>query len=395
MFNACIALRDPIPGDLRDGNLRSEGRWERFALEACMENPEIEEVYTLGYDWPEGRSLYPKYKGLLGPVTPSNCVLLLQDWNAAIHLIGKYQFTAVVVHVFHGPWLDQIEQIEEKRTIVNGNLFFCMGHPEMYLRELGDTDGEHKEWLQENKAGIEMPEHLGNFTTSEKFFFLPLPWIPKSYYEDRFHNKNILWCNRIQFLSDLQTSPSVRWALDKMLKDNTLQLRVLTGWPLAAARDHDFIKNETIYLNDIGEDMNGYFWKHKDIQPYSSLKDRVQLCYEVDYANMLVEQSQAKVLIGEKISYGGPPLEAAMHGVPFVQSGGSPQICQHGALAGCPDYLSTPTDEEGCALLDRLLVDHDFYTKIAKSYNTYAVNTYSYAAFNNSLNRFLVSRKVI
>lgn len=393
MFSACISLRDPVPQDLRRGNLRSEGRWERLALEALTKNPEVQEIYTVGYPWENGNKVCPKYKGLLRNPVPQNCVLILQDWCAAIRVIGEFKFSAVVVHIFHGPWLNQVEQVKEKRNLVNGNLFFCMGHPEMYFRELGGVK-DCPEWLQGSALGRPMPGHLGNFTTSDKFFFLPLPWIPESRYADRFQNKNILWCNRIQFLSDLVTSPSAQWALDKLAKDETLQLRFLTGWPKKAARDHDWAKNITTYFYETGEEMEDVFWKYPQLSKFLSIRSRVTFKYEISYEEVLVEQSNAKLLIGERTSYGGPPLEAAMYGVPFVQAGGS----QHkisGALGACPEYLSVSSDKEACILLDRLIADHDFYTKIAKGYNSYAVNTYSHTAFNQHLNNMLKAKGII
>lgn len=388
MFNVCLSLRDPIPRNLKEGNLRSEGRWERFALEAFTTNPEVEGIYTLGYEWTGGKSVSPKYKGILPNRRVEKCVLVLQDWNNAIYKIGEYQFLAAVINIFKGPWLDQKEQIAEKQRVLKGNLFFTMGHPDTYLREF--TGGEdHREWLTDIKSPKVMSAHLVNFVDSDHFFFLPLPWIPKSCFQDKFNNKVLLYGNRLNFLNDLLEQKTFLWALQKLSEDSSLSLRVITGWNQQAARNYDVKTGTVTYLHEIGQEMNNFFWTYPEAQNYIGVRNRVFIHYSLDYPQVLAEYSNAKLLIEHATHHGGPSMEAAMHGVPFVGMPGG------GSLAYCPDYLTTVDSNIACNLLDNLMSDHKFYQKIAGSYHDYVMKTYSFDAFNSTLNTYLKGKGLI
>lgn len=130
----CISLRDPAGPNLRDSNFRSEPRWERLALEASISNPEVKEIYTSGYEWVGGKDVTSKYKGVITKQEATNCILVIQDWNTSV--INSKSFKAIVVNIFHGPWIEQKREIEDATARYRNNVFFVMGHPVLYNDEL-------------------------------------------------------------------------------------------------------------------------------------------------------------------------------------------------------------------------------------------------------------------
>jgi len=381
-MRVCISLRCSIGNNLWEDNLRSEPRWERLVLEACISNPEVTEIYTTGYEWPNGRLATEKYRGLIKSFSPHDCILLIQDWNASI--ITSHPFRAVIVNIFHGPWMEQIEEVKQTTAKLGNNIFFVIGHSVLYSEEKNPTPPLPGEAFNMRGRGNPKHSHLKNFTTMERLFYLPLPWIPQSYYEDRFFNKVLLFSQRLIFVHQLTNSTIIKWAMNKMQKNPELKLKILTGWCPGEPKDH--INNVTFFLK---EDINDYFWKLDELQPYLNIKDRVKIHLGIDWSDILRICSISKLYITHEKHYGGPPMEAGMFGIPFIGTG------SWGALADCPDYIYTPCDKEACTILDRLMTDHDYYNKIALSYNKYAVETYSFDTFNKNMNTILRSQGII
>ena len=110
MVNICIPLRQQVTGDLQVGNLRSEARWERQVLEACLINPEVKNIFTMGYEWEGGKRLNPKYNGRATRKETQHCVLLAQDWNTEYGC--RYDWQGIITNIFPGPWLEQLLDIQ-------------------------------------------------------------------------------------------------------------------------------------------------------------------------------------------------------------------------------------------------------------------------------------------
>ena len=87
--------------------------------------------------------------------------------------------------------------------------------------------------------------------------------------------------------------------------------------------------------------------------------------------------------------FGGAPIEAGMHGVPFVGSG------KTGALGDCEDYQYALTEVEACDVLNKLYNDREFYTKVGDAYRSYVKDHYTFEAFNNNLNNLLLDRNLL
>ena len=374
-MKVCIALRQPIRNKLREENLRSEPRWERLALEACMQNTEITDIYTLGNVLPNAYNYTNKYRGILSyQEDASDCILLVQDWNTSICKLFNYK--AIIAHIFHGPWEEQKEDIATVSNSMNKKLYFAFGHPSLF-----NTIA-----IPEDKPQTLSSIHMRNFIDIDQIVFLPLPWIPESRFKDRFFQNSLLYASRLIFVSDLTTKDTLYWAFQKMLSNKDLTLRIITGWFPHEVKD--YINNEPVYIK---KDINDYFWTLEKFLPYKeALSSRVKIYNNLDWNQILNAYQDTKLLLTHSINYGGAPMEAAMHGVPFI---GTSEI--DGALVDCPDYLVAKGSDELVNILDSLYSDHEFYSKIAQSYHDYVMDLYSFDAFNKRLNNILKDKAIL
>jgi hypothetical protein len=381
-MKVCISLRDPATPDLQDGNMRSEPRWERQVLEACTRNPEVTEIYTAGYEWQNGKNICSKYKGKLSTSSPNDCILIIQDWNTSV--INSHPFKAAVVNIFHGPWLEQKQEVLNAIAKFKGNIFFTMGFPVLYAEELGPTGPSPGLPYSIRSRTSLSSSHLENFTSKDNIYLLPVPGIPEGKFENNFNKTTLLWVSRLVFLNQLENSLTLDWSLSKLDKDPSLTLEILTGWEKHEVKD--YINEQVVFLE---ENINDAFFKLNKFQKYSHLKNRVQVHCSLSWRQVLATYGKAKLLTTHHKHYGGPPLEASMHGVPFI---GTANI---GALGDCSEYLYTAAETDACDLLEKLLTDSEFYEKTAKDYYNYAVKTYSYDSFNKNLCQILKSRNII
>ncbi len=369
-MKVCISLRDNAPANLRDGNLRSEGRWERQALEASLQNPAVSEVYTVGCNW-EGN--HPKYKGPLH--TPNDVILLMQDWNSSVI---RHDFKAAVVNIFSGPWLEQIPEVQSAFSRLRGNLFFTMGFPIMYRNELNAPSRSGHETV-----GLEVDSHLAKFVPRENILLLPVPGAPYITEGSSFDKTSLLWVSRLVFISQMANSQTLLWSLKKLEQDPSLNLEVVTGWFPEEVKD--YVDGQVVYRNNITES----FWAIEAFAPFVGVRDRVQIHLHLDWAQIISKYNQAKLLTMYGRMFGGPPLEAGMHGVPFVG------MKNTGALGDCSEYVYAEDEAAACLLLEKLLNDRDFYTTVSNSYREYVRDHYTFDAFNNNLNSLLRDRNLI
>lgn len=377
-MKVCISLRDASPQNLKAGNLRSEARWERQALEACISNASITEIYTAGCEWHDGADITAKYKGVAPPNKVSDMILLMQDWNSSII---NYGFKAAIVNIFHGPWLEQQNEVLDLCKKYGGRIWLTIGFPVLFRAELGiDTFGRPINRplpsLLVQHAGSDC-SHLTKFVSRDHIINLPVPAAPYVVEQDNFNKNTILWCCRLVFMSQMQDAVSLSWALQQLRSDPTLNLEVVTGWSPTEVRN--YVDGQVITIGDITE----AFWDLPTFQPFKDVRNRVAIHLDLNWDDVLNKYSNAKLMVTYGKQYGGPGIECGMHGVPFVSSG------VVGALADCPDYLHAPSEKEACYIFDRLMTDHDFYVRIAKSYRKYTDETYTYAAFNYNINKLL------
>lgn len=358
-MDICIPLRDPAPTNLRLGNLRSEPRCERAMLEAVANCDWVTGVYSLGNVWDGGATVAPKYRGLLQPAESKGVVLLMQDWWQHPQY-PLFRFKGYVVNIFAGPWDSDTYDINLLSAAMGERFVFTTGYPSLF------NDTQHKEGLKRFKP----PSHL-----------LPYPCIPESRYEPRFHKKTLLFPQRLLFMDDLNENFCVRWALSKLREDPGLNLRILSGFAPDNVMSNNGGKGHVV-----STEINKYFWSLPKIAPFVDVRPRVRLEYGLDWETVLGIYSDTKLVIQADRHYGGPPLESAMYGIPFVGT-----MKNAGALTECPGYLFRTGEDAICGTLEQLLTDEGFYTKTALAYNKYAMDTYSYRAFTDNLKALLTT----
>ncbi len=374
-MKVCVSLRDHSPANPRHDNLRSEGRWERQVLEACVENPEVTELYTVGSSW-DGSS--PKYKGNINKGKASECILLMQDWNAS-H-VNNYRYKAAIINIFSGPWVEQIDEVKSALSNYGGNIFFTMGFPVMYRNELGADS----RWGNGVPGKAETTSHLEKFLPRENILLLPVPAAPYVSQENNFDKTNLLWVSRLIFMQQMAQSSSLLWSLKKLEQDPSLTLDVLTGWFKQEVKD--YVNDTVVYRPDIVSS----FWELEVFAPYVAVRDRVRIHLDLHWEQILSMYSGSKLLTTYGKMFGGPPVEAGMHGIPFVGSGK-----ELGALCDTPEYQSAETEDAACVILDKLLTDRDFYTMIGNAYRGYVTEHYTYEAFNKNLMKLLSDRNLL
>lgn len=367
----CVHLRDDPPANLRLSNLRSEGRWEREVFEAVLQNPLVTDVFSSGYRWP---GQHEKYRGRIKNETSRGCILLMQDWNLSV--LEDRKFAGVFVNIFAGPWLEQIPEIKAKYQEYGGKLFFTMGFPIIFREEferVARTDGPEPE----------KKSHLEQFLPRDNIFLLPVPGAPYVRETSNFDKKKLLLGQRLIFINQLETIKTLFWSLEKLQQDPSLHLDILTGWKAEEVKD--YVDAQVVYRDDIWK----YFWENPAFTAYRDVANRVNIHLELDWETTLGLYSEAKLLVTYGKLFGGPPIEAGMHGVPFVGT------AKTGALGDCSLYQYAENEDEACRLLDKLHSDEEHYNRIGSSYRRYVETHYTYEAFNDTLNNLIRSVRLL
>jgi len=357
-ISVCVFIRNPAPGNLRSGNLRGEPRWERQALEACLNNPQVGSVYTSGHVW--GGS-HPKYKGKMRPNVAAETVLLTHDWHRG--QIQGYNYKAVFANIFSSPAPTQVSQVKDTNKQLNGKLFFTLGYPHLYNE-------------------VAKIEQLENFLPRDNIVLLPVPGSPGVVHDSNFDKTKLLWAQRCAHMLRMENSLPLLWSLQQLDKNKDLTLEVLSGWSPREAKN--YVDGRVISLPDVTK----AWWELEKFAPYIHLKDRVTLHPQLGWDEVLTLYGQSKLLLTYGLSFGGPPVEAGMYGIPIVTNGIS------GAMVDCEEYLHTATEADALLIYERLLNDREFYDRVGSSYRDYVDKTYTYAAFNANFNRLLVDKSI-
>jgi hypothetical protein len=356
-MKVCIGIRDALSDNLRSDNLRSESRWERQVLEALLDNPMVTDVYTSGYCWGKNHA---KYRGKVN--TYDDVILITHDYSP--YHIGQHNWKAIITNIFCGPWNCQVDEVNNYITRFGKRFLFTIGYRSSYEAQV---------------------EYLGKFTNKDCICYLPCPSAPYVIKGSGFDRKILLWPYRIIFLRTIYESPPIKWALQKLQKDPSLMLKIVTGWKPNEVKDLE----NGVAVN-LKTDMNEYIWTRPEFSPYLSVRKQVELIGSADWDIMLSYYAHAKIALPHERYGGGPPVEAGMHGVPFIGK----QII-NAPYADCPNYLWTESSEEQITLLERLHTDREFYDLIANSYRDYTEKEHSYDAFNKQLNAILIERNLV
>lgn len=357
LMKVSVHLREPVNGNLRNDNIRGEARWERQALEAFLENAEVTDVYSTGHLW--RNSTHPKYRGVV-PADSTDIIYVGHDWN--VSAMGHINWKAILVNIFAGPWQEQKDQVQALSNRYGNKLIFTIGYSAL---------------LDTQKA------YLKQFIPEENILCLPVPGAYQVSKSNGFDNRILLWPYRVLVLSAIYKAKSIRWALEQLAQDSTLNLKIVTSWSPSEIRD--LCGDESVIIT---EDLSNYFWSRDETKDLSSVRDRVEIRNSQTHQQMLDLYAHTKLVLPHYRYFGGPGVEAAMYGVPFVGN------MKMGAFTELDEYLFTNSEDEQLVVFNRLMTDKDFYTDIATKYRDYVDRTYSINAFNNNFNRIIRERNI-
>jgi len=352
MINITVALRDPAPINLKEGNLRGEPRWERQALEALYQSG-LFNVNTLMNKWDKVSEVHQG--------NASSSVLLIQDFQPDI--INKYIWKGIIVNLFSEPWLENVPKVLDLYKTYGKKIVFTYGFPKRH---------GGMQMLQEERVG------------KENLLLLPVPGAPYIYRENNFDKKVLLMPYRV-LLSVLNTPeghgsihPTLRWLGNILEEFADYRLCFLTGYsdkeaPLS-------VIEKALYSTSASNKLLQY-------------KDRISIKHSMSWESVLNTYKGTKLMCQHALSYGGPPIESAMHGIPFV--GCKLNEVPMGPLSECPNFLSAIAPEETIPYLDRLIRDREYYTFIGDSYRSYVEQTYTYEKFVAALINILKERGIV
>lgn len=357
-MKVCVHLRDPANGNLTDGNLRGESRWERQALGAVLQNPLVTDVYTSGHLWRGVTD--PKYRGAIQP-SEKDVIFIGHDWNRSS--LGSIEWKAIFINIFAGPWQEQKAEVQSFVTNYQNRLIFTIGYQAL---------------LKTQRA------YLKQFIPEENILCLPVPGAESVRLTNAFDNKILFWPYRILVLSAVYKAKCIRWAFEKLAQDSSLRLRIVTSWNQSEIRD--LVGGDSVPIQG---DLDDYFWSREETKGFSSVRSQVEIRNSQTHQQMLDSYAHSKLVIPHYRYFGGPGVEAAMFGVPFVGN----QI--FGAFSEMEGYIYTNTEDEQLAVFDRLMSDRDYYTSVANTYRNYIDQTYTFDAFNRNLNKILSDRNLL
>jgi len=358
-MKVCIHMRQGISPDLEDGNLRGEARWERQVLAAMMENPEVTDVYTSGAVWPTGG---PKYRGMVNQSSAPQCVLFLHDWRQSI--IDQFHFKAVLVNIFSGPWKEQRSAIKKTAERYGDKLLFTLSYEVMEITH---------------------PDYLSSFIPRKNIQFISIPGASKVIEGSNFDKKTLLWPYRIIFMDQVYQTKAIIWALQKLMEDSSMKLKIATSWN-TKSEPKDVSDGKAFNLPT---DITTYFWNRPETQPYIAVKDQVKLFYSLTHKQILSLYAESKLVLPHYRYFGGPPIEAAMHGVPFVGNSAN------GAFSRYDKYVWTSDEDKHIEIMEKLYKDREYYDQTAENYKNYVKDNFTYAAFNRKVNSILKERGLV
>lgn len=355
----------PITNQLNSGNLFSEARWERAVVESLLRSPEVTDVYLTESVWQSPNPLPNKLHPSLPKEKEKDVVLIIPS-----SLGFKYKPKALVQSMY-----GYIPPFSTEPYFEGKNLLECFQEKQ---NELGE-----KLILVYPSDARAIPILLPGFESH--YEYLQFPRLPYVSTEDNFNKKILIWPHK-DTMDNLDRSVDgckiiFEWICKELQKDSSLELHMLTGM---SDSDIEFRKWGSI---------ENRFWNHEASSPLVLVKNKVKLYTSMEWSKMLDIFSQAKLLLPSpniNVQMGGPPVEAAMFGIPFVGIRRSP-------LALAEHYINVEEygSNEMFYYLNKLMIDHNFYNTVGNSYREYVNNNFTYDSWAKKLFSALKSRAII
>ena len=365
-YKIAVHMRENIRNGFRGDNLRSEPRWERQVCEACLENSEIDEVFSAWPQWISNNPPPPKFRNGFPIQRHNDAPLIVQDfWNNDHGFSPK----GWLFNIYAGaaPLEQSLKNfIDNLKSRYHERLVFTYGYT----------------------GSVHIKTNLINMVGSDYAEELPVPSVPYVAVDDSFEKKILLWGQRWIFLR-MEGSHVVgevkdemykifSWIAARLKKDPTLEFHLLSGY---GPQDIEFRHYPPVA---------DYFWSFDCVAPLREVKDRVVIHEGMDWQQTLNIYAKTKLVVSFAENYGGSPAECGMYGIPFI---GRPLV---NPLVDCPVYLSEDIHSPNYYnLLDKLCDDHEFYSKIGNGYRDFVAEHYTYSAFSKKLLSILKDRHMV
>jgi len=187
----------------------------------------------------------------------------------------------------------------------------------------------------------------------------------------------LLWAYRSFYNNATNCSREVHtlfdWCRSKMVSNDILKVAVIVG-------DYPSV-------NLSKEDLYKWFWGLECSSPLKSLKDRVELFWDINWDVVMDIHRRTKLVISPGLSAGGPPYEAAINGTPVIFSNQYSPYKFEGMLTAnngvSPDFISK---------LEMLYSNKDLYNHYSDLYYNYVSTHATYSAWVNRIESEIKTR---
>lgn len=354
-----VNLTSPTVVDsLKKGNYRGEPRWERQAVEALLEGGH--EVYTLmDGSWSPPHTKPGNLHYTVNSNIAKDCVGIAHDFQpASVPPIFKAQiFNMFSIHYFR----DLPDKVQEYKNKYGRNLIFTQGY-----------------------YGTPNEQDIIKAAGQDYYEYLPVPGIPKIHDVDNFNKKRIVWLSRgihLHAFPDKENPelvPFIDWVKSKLEQDNQLEFFIIPG---LGQRDMDWQKwnctvEERVFQSPIMQRLNPW-------------RSQIKVVCDVGWDEILDIMADTKLSVSVAPDrWGGPPVEAAMYGIPYV-SPAHPHCFMH--VGG---HISTHAIGDRIRAYDKLFTDHNHYRSTGDSLRNFCRDHYTYESFRNHLMRMLAARGI-
>jgi len=332
-----IYMRNPPSSNSpRDDNLRGEARWERQVYEALREGGRFQ------------------VKGLhqLTSSEAQEYVLICHDfWETAV---TKYNFKGIISNVFcTSTYRDNPNLLNKMKNNYGSRLVFTFGYNEKYHKDL-----------------------LSSEIGAQHFEFLFVPGAPYIDESNHFNKKIYLFHRRLFIPTNDKPDPIFEWITGALERDSSKEFHIVSGYCsqeyTPAALKHKFLHS-------------------RSTECLRRVENRIVVHPSLSWCQVLDLYKNVKLVPFRVSLYGGPPLEAAMHGIPFIYCG--PFGLNRGAFGELKEkpYIKSNYDEY-LELLNRLDSDEEFYTKNAGLYRNYVKTHHTYEVFRSRVEQLMRER---
>lgn len=349
-----------IHHDLRDGNFRGEGRWERNVLNALL--TENQEVHTTRKVWKNNQPRPPNLYDGTNEEWVSESVLM-------VHGAGRSLF---------------IERDDAKAYMV-----------QFHETPFGQAQEDFKKYLKQdriiasvcslNKATF---DRLAVPFGTENVYLISGAMVPNVVDCDNWRKPRITWAYRnFRDFAESNSGDLKRlFNFVKPLLDKEEKLRVSF---IVGLWDTD--KLTTLPSQ---EDIRKWVFEFPSMAGFKSIEDKVDVFVNLHWSEYLNILSETRWIISPAEPLTDVPFIASMFGIPtIVNRGVSPYITLSGGTL-FPEVITSDRTIDNSFLdkLNQLQTDHEFYSRTGNAYRNFTDKNATFKAYVQRINEIIKLR---